>query len=136
MTNPLSGECSCGAVQYEIVGPVKLVVNCHCNSCRRRNGSAFSSYAVVAQDDLKILKGGDRIATYQVPEGAKKYFCSSCGSPLYNLNDRYPRVFMVLLGLLSDAGSLVPVANVYCETRLPWTTHLDGMKDFDGPFKR
>jgi len=90
----------------------------------------------VAQDDLKILKGSDRIAAYHVPEGAKKYFCADCGSPLYNFNERYPRVYMVLYGLLDDTASLTPTANVYCDTRLPWTTHLDGMNDFDGPFKR
>ena len=66
MSKALTGACGCGAVQYEISGPVKLVVNCHCNTCRNMNGAAYSTYGVIARDALTIQQGQESIATYQV----------------------------------------------------------------------
>ena len=28
-----AGGCLCGAVRYELVGPLRDVVNCHCSEC-------------------------------------------------------------------------------------------------------
>ena len=35
------GKCHCGRVRYEIAGPVRQVVECHCESCRRITGSVW-----------------------------------------------------------------------------------------------
>ena len=57
MTQELIGACGCGKVQYKIAGPVRVVVNCHCHSCRKRNASPYSTYCVVSQTDVKISQG-------------------------------------------------------------------------------
>jgi hypothetical protein len=38
----LLGGCNCGAVRFEIVGEPMTVAACHCTTCRRQSGSAFS----------------------------------------------------------------------------------------------
>jgi hypothetical protein len=59
----LVGSCSCGAVRLTAEADARRIVNCHCNMCRRMNGSAFSSYVVIPRKTLSIL-GEKHIATY------------------------------------------------------------------------
>jgi len=37
------GSCLCGAVQFELVGPLLRPLNCHCSLCRKQHGAAFRS---------------------------------------------------------------------------------------------
>ena len=135
MNKELLGACDCGAVRYRITGPVRLIVNCHCNSCRTRNGAPYSTYCVVAQSDLDIVQGRDKLATYE-KQGGKKVFCSVCGSPLYNLNPLYAGLFMVMYGSLSDNATLMPMFNVFCESKLPWVENIASIKSFEKAIER
>ena len=33
-----TGSCLCGEVAYEVTGPLRPVVNCHCLQCRKTTG--------------------------------------------------------------------------------------------------
>jgi len=33
-TSLTTGGCFCGAVRYDVSGPLRDVVNCHCNMCQ------------------------------------------------------------------------------------------------------
>ena len=33
-----AGGCECGAVRYEVRGPLREVIDCHCGQCRRTHG--------------------------------------------------------------------------------------------------
>ena len=131
MTEQLTGGCHCGSVRYRLNGPVKMAVNCHCNDCRKRNGAAYSTYCVVAQDDLEIRQGREGIATYDVDGRGQKHFCSKCGSPLYNAIRRYPGVYMLFHGSLAPTAGPDPVVNVYCESKLPWVDGIAAIKSFE-----
>lgn len=136
MSKERSGACSCGAIRYNITGPVRAVVNCHCDSCRKRNGSAYSTYCVIAQGDIAIEHGDRDVATYENAQGARKHFCGTCGTPLYNLNPRYPGLAIVLYGSLLDQADLAPSVNIYCETQLPWVSAIASIKSFDKDIER
>ena len=136
MTQELSGACDCGAVHYKITGPVKLVVNCHCHACRKRSGASYSTYCVVSQDDLYIFQGQESVARYEVSESGEKHFCSNCGSPLYNINKRYPGLYMVHYGSLSENTGLTPAFNLYCESKLPWVDNISSIKSFEKAIER
>lgn len=136
MTQEQTGACACGAVQYQITGPVKLVVNCHCNACRKRNGTPYTTYCVLAQEDLNITQGQASIATYEVNTGGKKRFCSQCGTPLYNRNKRYPGVSMLYHGTLSQGDVLSPAFNIHCDSKLAWVDNLSGIKSFEQGIER
>ncbi len=131
MSKDIVGACGCAAIQFKIHRPARAVVNCHCRTCRQRNGSAYSTYCVISQDDLEVTQGQDMISTYALPGRGRKLFCSQCGSPLFNENIRYPGMFMVFLGALSGVEGLSPTLNVYCESKLGWVDSLAGMKSFE-----
>ncbi len=76
-----TGSCLCGAVKYEVHGPLRDVIACHCTQCRKQTGNYLSSTA--AQDgDLRIVE--DRgLKWYRSSDKAKRGFCSECGSVLF-----------------------------------------------------
>ncbi|MBQ0718697.1 MAG: GFA family protein [Gammaproteobacteria bacterium] len=78
----ISGSCLCGKVSYEIAGAVGDIVHCHCISCRKAHGSAFSSVAAVQQSDF-TLKGEAALSAYESSAGKTRYFCSHCGTHVY-----------------------------------------------------
>ncbi len=131
MTDQQTGRCHCGAVHYRISGAVKGVVNCHCNSCRQRSGAAYSTYCVVAEGDFQVVQGEEQLSAYQVTELSRKHFCAACGTPLYNTSDRYPGLRMAYYGTLTDHAALVPVVNIYCESKLAWVDGVVGLKSYD-----
>ena len=42
MQLPLTGDCQCGNVRYEITQEPDLVYACHCTDCQHITSSAFS----------------------------------------------------------------------------------------------
>ena len=39
MTDVATGGCLCGAVRYQVHGPLRDVLICHCVECRRWHGN-------------------------------------------------------------------------------------------------
>ena len=115
----LTGTCLCGEVRYRLNSEILNVVNCHCNFCRSHSGAAFSTYAALPHASLEITHGEDSLASFEEGEG-KKHFCSKCGTPLFNLNKRYPGACMIYFGTLDDAGEIKPMVNVWTENKLDW----------------
>lgn len=76
-----TGSCLCGAVKYEVHGPLRDVIACHCTQCRKQTGNYMSSTA--AQDtELRIVE--DRgLKWYRSSDKAKRGFCGECGSVLF-----------------------------------------------------
>jgi len=126
----ISGSCFCNAVQFKLNSAPQGVVNCHCNFCRKHSGAAFSTYAVMPEAALEITAGQDFISAFQFKENAHKHFCKQCGSPLFNKNARYPGFCMIYLGGITEPLSIVPTANIYCESRLDWVPRLGEIRDF------
>jgi len=81
MTGVRTGSCLCGGVRYEVHGPLRPVVACHCLQCRKQTGTYMS--ATAANDrDLKIVSG-DTLAWFRSSDEAKRGFCNACGSVLF-----------------------------------------------------
>lgn len=114
-----SGSCLCGEVNYKLNSEILNVVNCHCNFCRSHSGTAFSTYAALPYTSFEITKGEDKLGSFQAGEG-KKHFCSVCGTPIFNLNNRYPGACMIYFGTLENAKVVAPMVNIWCESKLAW----------------
>src|SRR5271169_4888789 len=66
----LEGGCLCGAVRYRSDAEPVMQVVCHCETCRKNSGSAFSMNVAVPQDRLRIESG----------KAFYRFFCGDCGS--------------------------------------------------------
>ncbi len=122
-----SGACSCGAVTYKAATSPRRIVNCHCNMCRKLNGSAFSSYLAMPRKEL-LVHGEEHLAKYAVTKHTTKHYCKECGSPLFNLNEKYPGAVMLYLGSAEQPESFVPSVNTFCENMLGWIEQINGMQ--------
>ena len=78
------GECLCGAVRYRVDGPLRDVLICHCRECRRWHGH-FSACTAARREDLVLLeqRGLRWIDSPHSDAGARRGFCSECGSSLF-----------------------------------------------------
>lgn len=75
------GHCLCGAVSFEVRGPLRQVVACHCDACRRWTGSLFNATAA-RRADVAIEDDG-ALAWYRSSAHARRGFCRRCGSSLF-----------------------------------------------------
>ena len=76
-----NGGCLCGAVRYEVVGPLRDVVNCHCSMCQRLHGN-FGPHSKARKINITVTKD-DGLAWYKTSEIAQRGFCRNCGSGLF-----------------------------------------------------
>jgi hypothetical protein len=75
-----TGACLCGGVRYEVRGPLRDVLICHCVECRRWHGH-FSASAAARKEDLVMLEARG-LRWIQSPDSdarARRGFCGECG---------------------------------------------------------
>ena len=136
MSNERSGSCGCGTVRFVLSGEGKNVVNCHCSRCRKFNGAAFSTYAVIHKDFLKFTAGEEALSPYALESGAARHFCRHCGTPIYNLNPVYGDYRMVHLGAIDNPEDLRARMNIFCSTLLEWVPTVSELPSFAEKFQR
>jgi len=84
--------CHCGAVELELNLPNGLeeLRRCDCSMCRRRGAIVAS----VILDNLKIVKGADKLSLYQFNTMvAKHFFCSVCGIYTHHQRRSNPHLY-------------------------------------------
>ncbi|MGO9954948.1 MAG: GFA family protein [Solirubrobacteraceae bacterium] len=75
-----TGGCLCGAVRYQVNGPLRDVENCHCSRCRRTHGH-FAAYTAAPTGALTIIE--ERGLRWYVADGRERGFCAECGASLF-----------------------------------------------------
>ena len=75
-----TGGCLCGAVRYEVRGPLRDVVLCHCSHCRRTHGHV-AAYAACAGSDLVVTDSGT--LRWYADGDRERGFCAACGASLF-----------------------------------------------------
>ena len=131
----VTGGCHCGAVRYRVSAPADEVCHCHCSICRRIHGAIFASFAIVRREDFIITRGAERLTRYDSTPGAHRYFCSGCGSQIYNDVDQLPHIRFYTAGTI-DSGSHPGHApererHIYVGSKLPWWHITDNLQQDD-----
>lgn len=128
----LKGSCLCGAVQYEITGPLSQAVYCHCHICQKAQGSAFRARASVNAADFRWTAGELYVRYFRSSPSTRRAFCGTCGSPLISKDDRRTESYGIALGSLDDDPGLRPTAHVYVESKAPWHEITDRLAQYEG----
>ena len=108
-----SGGCHCGAVRYEVRGPLRDVMVCHCSDCRRIHGQ-LAAHSATKWSNLEITRD-DRLKWYQSSERARRAFCSECGSGLFfDLHGR--DIVSICAGTLDPPTGIETAVHVFVES--------------------
>lgn len=134
MTIKSTGSCLCGAVKYTTSADFEMSGNCHCNTCKKITGGPFEAFAVIDEKSFDLSQGEDALIEYQISEKARKYFCGTCGTPIFNQHRSLPGKIVVHIGTLGDPQCVSPSFNLYCENMLPWVASIASLKSFDKGF--
>ena len=133
MTLKHTGGCLCGAVRYEIDGPLDKVQFCHCGKCRKAQGSAFASNLPVARSAFRLTQGEDSLQAYESSPGKRRWFCGRCGSPIYSAAEAAPDKVRIRAGTLDAAPDLQPAFHFYVGSKAEWWTITDELPRYEGP---
>jgi hypothetical protein len=134
----IRGRCLCGSVRYASSAEPVAVVACHCVTCQKNTGSAFSLNIGVPTESVEI--SGAALARYEDHSGASgkpfyRSFCSRCGSPITASGEAYPGLTFIKAGTLEDPSWVKPSAHLWCIEKQPWVAIEEGFaqlpKSFD-----
>jgi hypothetical protein len=98
------GRCLCGAIRYAVSGPLRPVVDCHCERCRRFTGHYLAATSALVTD-VAIEDPEGRLTWFPVP-GAAYGFCRACGSSLFWRADSSPSAISIAAGTLEPPTGL------------------------------
>jgi ribosomal protein S18 acetylase RimI-like enzyme len=116
----IRGSCLCGGIRFEISGALGLVAQCHCEACRKAQGSAFAVNTGVARDQFRFTAGEQLLSSFESSPGKYRCFCSVCGSPVYSRRDDAPDVVRPRLGLLDGDIGARPAVHGWTSDKAPW----------------
>ena len=114
------GSCLCGSIQLSLDGGVSDIIHCHCSLCRKASGSAYATNGFIETQNLTLIDKDSTLTFYQSSEGKRKYFCKTCGSPLYSSNSQSPDRLRLRLGILDTDISERPISHNFVTSRANW----------------
>lgn len=121
------GQCRCGAVTYALEAPVGDASCCHCRSCRRLTGSAFSAWGAVPAAAFRWIRGEETLSHYAPTPESLRAFCSVCGSLLATIHASEPGACFVSLGTLDDEAAVDLLYHQFAGSRAPWHAIASGL---------
>ena len=116
----VTGSCHCQTVRFEIAEEIRGFMHCHCQTCRKINGTVYGSSAVVQKDGLKIVAGQEAITAYESSPGKKRCFCSRCGSHVYAYFDARPETVLLRIGTLDGDPGIRAQGHIWVSHKAPW----------------
>lgn len=122
MADNATGGCQCGAVRFEAAGAPRFVANCHCRSCRKATGAAFSTWVGYTDDRVRM---NGAAAYYVSSPGVRRGFCPHCGTPLSYAGDQWPGETHFLIGAFDDPARFTPQGDAFAGEALGWTQTFD-----------
>ena len=124
-----TGGCRCGAVRYEFSGEVVHHALCHCRDCQMGSGAPMVAWLAVKADAFRVTKGA--AASYNGAGQSYRHFCSTCGTPLWFVNEEMlPGIVDVPSVTLDEPDASAPAAHIQVAERRAWMADLARMPEF------
>lgn len=128
MTQITKGGCQCGAVQFELTGPLDDVVACHCEQCRRTSGHFYAA--------TRLPKSGFRLTRdagltwFRASDTARRGFCGGCGASLFWERGGSDMI-SVAAGCLDSPTGLRIKAHIFTADKGDYYVIDDGVAQYD-----
>jgi len=126
------GSCLCGSVRFGIDGAIDSIVHCHCSLCRKASGSAFATNGFVRTSDFTITDGRSMLSSFMSTPGRERFFCSSCGSPIFSSNAQDPDRIRIRLGVIDSDVSERPISHNFVSSKADWESLDAELPRYDG----
>ncbi|WP_439136074.1 GFA family protein [Pseudomaricurvus sp.] len=116
----IKGSCLCEKIQYEYSEPIDEVAICHCDQCKRAQGTPFVTNAPIQLKSFAFVQGSELAKVFFSSPNKKRVFCSNCGSPLYSQRTDHPEIIRLRLGTVTEGKIPEPGYEIYCESKSDW----------------
>ena len=126
------GSCMCGAVEFHLTEPFRVVHNCHCSRCRRARAAAHATNGLATMDAVRFVRGEDHLKSYKLPEARSftQVFCDVCGSKMPRIDpDR--GIAIVPLGALDDDPGMKAADHIFVADKCEWHDITDDLPVFE-----
>ena len=122
-THFYQGSCLCGAVRYEVKGPLREVIGCHCSQCRKQTGH-FMAATAASHANFSLLE--DRgLGWYEASATAKRGFCRICGSTLFWQGNGRDYI-AIAAGSVDGPTGLKVAGHIFCADKGDYYEIVDG----------
>jgi len=123
------GRCQCGGVRFEVHGPLRPVLYCHCTMCRRLNGH-FAAATACAPANLRLLSA-QSLRWYPSSESARRAFCATCGSQLF-WEPVHGGHISIWAGTLDTPTGLTASGHIFAAEKGDYYEIADGLPQWPG----
>lgn len=106
----VSGSCACGAVTFVLTPPLRPVIACHCETCRKTSGHFWAATGVPL--DRLTMTNDAGLTWFSATDVARRGFCNQCGSSLFYEPNGQSRI-AVAAGALNGATELALESHVF-----------------------
>jgi hypothetical protein len=117
------GSCLCGSVRYEVHGPLRNVIGCHCLQCRKQTGH-FMAATAAKLEHFRVTRS-DGLKWYESSSKAERGFCATCGSTLFWRGTGRDYV-AIAAGSLDAASGLRIEGHIFCADKGDYYEISDG----------
>ncbi len=131
----IEGSCLCGAVAFEIDGPLSPIQYCHAARCRKASGSAFGTECAARAADFRFTRGEENLSVYEAPllnepPAYKRRFCRTCGSPMPVEMGNAPWV-VIQAGVIDSSVDARVFRHIFTGQRAGWFEIHDELRQFE-----
>ena len=129
-----SGHCSCGVIEFEIVGAPIARAYCHCTICQKFNNSSFADVtAFYAKDVVGVDERKIEFKVYKQPPLVRRGICMECKKPAIEKLSipLMPRMLLIPSTNIDDTSLLPdPKMHIFYDKRVE--DRDDGLKKYSG----
>mgnify|MGYP006394750095 FL=1 len=122
----MNGSCACGQITFTVTGPVQGVSVCHCTTCRKMSGFAWSS----AYAPAEAIAISGPVRWFEATPAARRGLCPTCGAFLFwQAHDEDTLSFA--LGALDGPTGLKLEKHIFTGEKGDYYTLADGLPQKD-----
>ena len=135
----LAGQCTCGALQYQLTRDPLFVHCCHCSWCQKETGSAFAVNVLIETSSIEVTSGElvEDPRDSASGQGQTLWNCDQCGTTMWShYASAKERVSFIRAGTLNQPGLAPPDIHIFTSTKSSWVLLPDDVPAMANFYRR